>query len=156
MDRFRIMPMELKDLDGVKQIENLSFNNPWSRAAYENELCENELAHYFTVKDGDKVIAYGGMWLILDEAHITNFAVHPEYRKRGIGKKLLRGIINFGILKGIKSFTLEVKKSNSIAIGLYSGMGFVKAGIRKGYYSDTGEDALIMWLDIKGYPADDG
>jgi ribosomal-protein-alanine N-acetyltransferase len=88
------------------------------------------------------------MWVIIDEAHITNLAVHPEYRGKGIGRMLLKGMIDYGIKNGIESFTLEVRESNLIAINLYSQLGFKKAGIRKGYYSDTNENALIMWLRL--------
>ncbi len=149
MNNFQIAPMELGDLDDVEHIENLSFDTPWPRSAYENELCENQFARYLTLKEKNRVVAYGGMWFILNEAHITNIAVHPEYRRRGLGRKLLQSMINLGIFNGIKSFTLEVKESNITAIGLYSTMGFVKAGIRKGYYADTGDDAIIMWLKLK-------
>lgn len=149
MNRFRIMPMGLEDLDDIERIEALSFSVPWTRQAYERELCENRLAHYFTIKDGDRAVAYGGMWLILDEAHITNIAVHPQYRRMGIGKKLLQGMIDYGIFNGMKSFTLEVNENNHGAIELYSGMGFKRVGIRKGYYSDTDENAIIMWLELK-------
>ena len=112
------------------------------------ELCDNALARYFTVRDGDRAVAYGGMWLIFNEAHITNLAVHPEYRGKGIGRLLLKGMIDYGLSNGIQSFTLEVRESNKAAIGLYSKLGFKKAGSRKGYYSDTKEDAVIMWLRV--------
>lgn len=148
MKGLRLMPLTLEDLDDIEQIEQLSFSTPWPRQAFIKELSENRLARYFTIKDGARAVAYGGMWLIMDEAHITNFAVHPGYRGKGIGKMLLRGMIDYGTSNGIGSFTLEVNENNHAAIGLYSGMGFEKAGIRKGYYWDTGENAIIMWLRL--------
>ncbi len=150
MNNPAISPMRIEDLDDIETIENLSFQAPWPRQAFVRELCENTLARYFTVRDNGRAVAYGGMWLILDEAHITNIAVHPRYRGEGIGKALLKGMIDFGISKGIKSFTLEVRESNHVAIALYSRLGFKRAGTRKGYYSDTREDAIIMWLRIPG------
>ena len=146
MNNPAISPMRMEDLDDIETIENLSFRIPWPRQAFVRELCENTLARYFTVRDNGRAVAYGGMWLILDEAHITNIAVHPRYRGKGIGKALLKGMIDYGISKGIKSFTLEVRESNHAAIALYSRLGFKRAGTRKGYYPDTREDAIIMWL----------
>ncbi len=146
MNNPAISPMRMEDLDDIETIENLSFRRPWPRQAFVRELCENTLARYFTVRDNGRAVAYGGMWLILDEAHITNIAVHPRHRGKGIGKALLKGMIDYGISKGIKSFTLEVRESNHAAIALYSRLGFRRAGTRKGYYPDTREDAIIMWL----------
>lgn len=146
MNNPAISPMRMEDLDDIETIENLSFRIPWPRQAFVRELCENTLARYFTVRDNGRAVAYGGMWLILDEAHITNIAVHPRHRGKGIGKALLKGMIDYGISKGIKSFTLEVRESNHAAIALYSRLGFRRAGTRKGYYPDTREDAIIMWL----------
>ncbi len=142
------MPMLIEDLDQIQEIESLSFTIPWSREAFVQELTANRFAHYITVRDNSRVAAYGGMWLILNEAHITNLAVHPEYRRKGIGKILIRGMIEYGISRKIDSFTLEVRASNHIALKLYEDLGFVKAGIRKGYYSDINEDAIIMWLEV--------
>jgi ribosomal-protein-alanine N-acetyltransferase len=144
-----ISPMVLEDLDDIEEIEGLSFTIPWTRQAFVRELCENPIARYFTVRDKGRAVAYGGMWIIVDEAHITNLAVHPEYRGKGIGRMLLKGMIDYGIENGIESFTLEVRESNLIAINLYSQLGFKKAGIRKCYYSDTNENALVMWLRLK-------
>lgn len=148
MDGIRIQPMTVDDLDQVMEIERKSFISPWSREAFTNELRKNRFAHYLVAKAGDKVIAYGGMWFILDEAHITNIAVHPDYRGRGIGTLLLEEMIKYGTSRGMDGFTLEVRKSNSSAIKLYKKAGFLECGTRKGYYSDTGEDALIMWLRL--------
>lgn len=146
MKELRITPMGIEDLKNIQEIERLCFAVPWSKEAFEQELASNRLARYFSARYGDRVVAYAGIWLILDEGHITNIAVHPAYRRRGIAKKLLDEMIEYGLSRGIQSFTLEVRESNYEALKLYQDTGFVKAGVRKGYYSDTNENAIIMWL----------
>jgi ribosomal-protein-alanine N-acetyltransferase len=94
---------------------------------------------------GETVVGYGGMWFIIDEAHVTNIAVHPDYRQRKIGEMIVQEMIKTAKENGINGMTLEVRVSNTAAINLYKKLGFVDYGIRKGYYADTGEDALIMW-----------
>lgn len=137
--------MELKDVDEVWEIEKLSFRSPWSKESFENEMHANDRAKYVVATLGDTVIGYGGMWFIIDEAHITNIAVHPDYRQRKIGEMIVKEMIRVANENGISSLTLEVRVSNTPAINLYRKLGFVDYGIRKGYYTDTGEDALIMW-----------
>lgn len=148
MNAITISFMEMKDLEGIIEIEQKSFPTPWPREAFIKELNNSKFAHYFVAKSEDAVVAYGGMWFILDEAHITNIAVHPYYRRKGTGTLLLKEMIRYGILNGIRNFTLEVRVTNQKAIELYMKEGFVESGIRKGYYSDTREDALIMWLKL--------
>ena len=138
------IPMQANHLREVIAIEQKSFPTPWSRYAFYGELL-NDFAYYIVAICGDKVVGYAGMWLITDESHITNLAVHPDYRQRGIGRYLMQELENQSVTLGAKSMTLEVRPSNSIAKGLYSSMGFFQEGRRRGYYSDTGEDALIMW-----------
>ena len=91
------------------------------------------------------MIGYGGMWLILDEAHITNIAVHPEHRRRGVGRLLMETLMKEAVILKMERMTLEVRVSNKAAISLYKSLGFEEGGIRKGYYSNDREDALIMW-----------
>lgn len=138
------LPMQADHLSEVISIEQESFPTPWSRYAFYGELL-NDFALYIVAIYKDKVVGYAGMWLIIDEAHITNLAVHPDYRQRGIGRSLMRELENKAVIHGAGSMTLEVRPSNDIAKGLYSSMGFFQEGRRRGYYSDTGEDALIMW-----------
>lgn len=140
--------MKSEDIDEVLEIEKLSFKTPWSRESFISEIEKNDLAQYIVVKVGNKVIGYAGMWFILDEAHITNIAIHPEYRDRGIGDKLIKMIIEMVRENGLKSITLEVRDSNQQAIYLYEKNGFTIEGVRKGYYFDTNDDALIMWKEI--------
>jgi len=140
--------MNVDDIDSVMEVEENSFTLPWPRQAFVNELRNNKFAHYLAARVDGRVIAYGGMWFILDEAHITNIAVHPDFREKGIGTSLLKRMIGYGISKGIEKFTLEVRASNQKAINLYRKEGFTECGVRKRYYSDTNEDALIMWLKL--------
>lgn len=142
----RIVPANLQHLQDIALIEQLSFSIPWSVDSIRNELEANTRAVYMAaVSDQNKVIGYAGMWDILGEGHITNIAVHPDFRNKGIASKLLNEIISCAIKRNIKSLTLEVRKSNFAAISLYKKFGFVEYGIRKGYYEDNGEDAIIMW-----------
>lgn len=140
--------MSLEDIDQVCEIENLSFKTPWSRESFEEELSRNNLARYIVAKAGGKVVAYGGMWIVLDEAHITNIAVHPEYRGRGLGEKVTRELLKTAEESGAVRVTLEVRASNDIARKLYNKLGFADNGVRKGYYADTGDDAIIMWKEL--------
>ncbi|HYE09803.1 MAG TPA: tRNA (adenosine(37)-N6)-threonylcarbamoyltransferase complex dimerization subunit type 1 TsaB [Patescibacteria group bacterium] len=137
--------MELKDIDAVWEIEKLSFKTPWSRESFVEEIKSSDRTRYVVAELGDSIVGYGGMWLIVDEAHITNIAVHPDYRGQKIGKKIVEAMIAAAKDEGINSLTLEVRISNMPAISLYKGFDFKEVAIRKGYYSDTGEDALIMW-----------
>ncbi|OGO77276.1 MAG: hypothetical protein A2Y23_02545 [Clostridiales bacterium GWB2_37_7] len=138
-------PMELKDVDDVWEIEKLSFRTPWSRESFVEEMQTNQRARYVLAELGDTVVGYGGMWFIVDEAHITNIAVHPDYRGQKIGEKVVEAMIAAAQRESINSLTLEVRVTNTPAINLYKKLGFDEVGIRKGYYTDTGEDALIMW-----------
>lgn len=144
-DNFFITPMRLEHIDGILRVEKRSFKTPWSRFAFICELRDNQFAHYLVALDDDRVIGYAGMWLILNEAHITNVAVDPDYRGLKVGETLMRCLINIAREKKAERMTLEVRPSNDVARNLYKKLGFVELGIRKGYYSDTGEDAIIMW-----------
>lgn len=139
--------MRPEHLDQVVEIEKVSFPSPWSRQAFACELLQNNFAFYIVALTEGKVVGYGGMWLILDEAHITNVAVHPDYRKKNIGRALLLGMISHAVLTGITGMTLEVRPSNAAARHLYATLGFKERGVRKRYYTDTNEDAIIMWKD---------
>lgn len=137
--------MGLKHLEGVMIVENLSFTIPWSKEAFIDEITKNQFANYLVAVEDGVVIGYAGMWKIFDEGHITNIAVHPEFRKYGIGSKLVTELLNLSREQGIISLTLEVRKSNLAARALYEKYSFEEAGVRKKYYTDNGEDAIIMW-----------
>ncbi len=142
--------MRLGDLDQVLQIETRSFPTPWSRKAFVSELTRNRYAYYIIAQMDDRVVGYGGMWVIGDEAHITNIAVDPECRRRGIGKRLLQELLDRARDFGARSVTLEVRRSNVAAQRLYEGQGFEARGVRKGYYTDTGDDAIVMVKTLGG------
>ncbi|NMA67515.1 MAG: ribosomal protein S18-alanine N-acetyltransferase [Clostridiaceae bacterium] len=140
--------MEYNDLDTVLDLEYKCFEIPWTRNMFEDEFF-NSNAVYFVAEEQGKVCGYIGMWKIIDEGHITNLAVHPEFRGKGYGKRLMKSLISYSKKNGITAITLEVRVSNLVAISLYEGFGFTKAGLRKHYYANNNEDALIMWLYLK-------
>jgi ribosomal-protein-alanine N-acetyltransferase len=140
----RIRPMTLADLPAVQLIERASFTTPWPPQAYRQELESNRLASYLVGEIGEEIVAYGGVWLMVDEAHVTTFAVHPRYRRRGIGERLLLSLLDLSIARRAREATLEVRLSNLGARRLYEKYGFRPVGIRPRYYSDNQEDALIM------------
>jgi len=140
--------MTLADVDDVVEIERQSFPIPWSRAAFIDELTRNERALYVVIRDeSGTMVGYGGMWLVCDEAHVTNIAVRSDRRRHGVGTAIMVGLMGFAQSKGADRMTLEVRVSNLPAQELYRGLGFVPAGVRPRYYIDNREDALIMWLD---------
>src|SRR4051794_36976832 len=142
--RVVIEPMRLDDLPAVHAIEQASFTAPWPPHAYRSELESNRLAHYLVARAGDAIAAYGGVWLMVDEAHITTFAVHPAWRRQRIGERLLLAFLDIAIDQRAHEATLEVRLSNLAARRLYEKYGFRPVGLRPRYYSDDHEDALIM------------
>lgn len=135
----------LKDVEDIYEIETLCFPDPWSRDALTYELEENPRAFYIVADLDGQVVGYAGLWWIEDEGHITNVAVKPGYRNRRIGEGIISVMIDFTSKEGIKHHTLEVRRSNDPAISLYEKFGFRTEGVRKRYYRNNGEDALIMW-----------
>ena len=145
--RFAIEPMTFDDLPAVQEIERLSFTTPWPPHAYRTELESNRLATYLVVRVEGRVVAYAGMWLMVDEAHITTFAVHPSWRRRRIAERLLIALLELAVRRQAREATLEVRLSNIPARRLYEKFGFRPVGVRPRYYSDDNEDALIMTTD---------
>ncbi|MDO4484306.1 MAG: ribosomal protein S18-alanine N-acetyltransferase [Clostridia bacterium] len=142
-----IRRMTLLDLDEVLEIENITFTPPWSRTSFEQELTRNVAARYLVAELDGKVIGYGGAWVILDESHITNIAVHPDYRGHGYGKQLTQALMQYLSNLGAAYSTLEVRVSNITAQNLYKANGFISIGKRKRYYEDNNEDAFLMVCD---------
>lgn len=157
---FRLRPMQPGDLDAVVEIEAHSFPTAWPREGYEHEIKRNERATYYVLTHSEngrpaEVIGYGGYWLMADEAHISIIAVAPAWRGRGLGELLLLQLLVHALVAGATLATLEVRNTNEVAQALYRKYGFVVVGRRKGYYKDTGEDALLMtvsWDDANDYP----
>jgi ribosomal-protein-alanine N-acetyltransferase len=139
-----VEPMTAADIPAVHAIETASFPTPWPPYAFRQELETNRMARYLVVRAGERVIGYAGTWLMVDEAHITTFAVLPVYRRRGIGGLLLCELMDLAADLGATVVTLEVRLSNASARRLYQQFGFRPVGVRPRYYSDDGEDALIM------------
>jgi ribosomal-protein-alanine N-acetyltransferase len=139
-----IAAMHLGDLDTVHAIERASFRTPWPPNAYRSELETNRLANYLVARADGEIVGYGGMWLMVDEAHITTFAVHPAWRRQRIGERLLLAFLDLAIARQAHEATLEVRLSNLPARRLYEKYGFRPVGLRPRYYSDDNEDALIM------------
>lgn len=152
MPDIRIDPMRQRDLDEVLAIEKASFPNPWSRHAFLYELRQNRVAALWVARPtglgGPPVLGYLCLWVVADEVHVTNLAVHPAYRRQGIGRQLLGELLRLYRGRGAVRAMLEVRPSNSEARHLYEAFGFKVVGTRRGYYFDTGEDALVMEADL--------
>jgi ribosomal-protein-alanine N-acetyltransferase len=141
---FRIEAMRVEDIPAVQEIERASFTTPWPPQAYRSELETNRLAAYVVARVGDVLVGFAGIWLMVDEAHITTFAVHPGWRRRRIGERMLLAVLDQALARGAREATLEVRLSNLAARRLYEKYGFRPVGLRPRYYSDDGEDALVM------------
>ncbi len=158
MAKASIAPMTLADVQQVVEIDHLSFPLPWSANSYRHELLENDHAHFFVATDGvrrgwrawlglpaaRRVIGFVGYWYVIDEAHISTIAVHPGWRGHGVGERLLRAALKHALGLGATMATLEVRVSNVAAQNLYRKYHFEEVGLRKQYYRDNGEDALLM------------
>jgi [ribosomal protein S18]-alanine N-acetyltransferase len=142
--RVVVEPMVLDDIPAVHDIERASFSAPWPTYAFRQELEANRLARYLVARDGDRLVGYAGLWLMVDEAHVTTFAVSPEYRRQGVGEHLLQELLRISESVGAAVATLEVRVSNLPARRLYEKYGFRPVGVRPRYYTDNNEDALIM------------
>jgi [ribosomal protein S18]-alanine N-acetyltransferase len=142
-----IRRMTKADIKAVHAIEMSTFSVPWPEASFHHELSENPAARYLVAADDTgAVIGYAGAWMIFEEAHITNIAVREEYRGRSVGRALTEALIQYAANLGVQYMTLEVRKSNLVAQGMYEKLGFEKLGVRKRYYPDNQEDAYLMAL----------
>ncbi len=148
----RIEDMSLDDIPAVHEIERRSFSTPWPPHAFREELTGNRLARYIVARAGDSVAGYAGLWVVVDEGHITTFGVHPAWRRQGIGKRMLLHLADLTAELGGQRMTLEVRVSNEPAKALYAQFGFGPAGIRRAYYTDDGEDAIVMTTPPLGDP----
>ena len=144
---YEIVPMTEEHVTGIKNIDDLCFESPWSLKAFESEL-ENPIAFYFVAVLDGQVIGYAGYWWTFGEAQITNIAVHPDFRKKGIASALMDKMIENCIDTDVYSITLEVRVSNNAAISMYEKYGFERVGLRPKYYSDK-EDALLMTKELE-------
>jgi len=156
---FHIKPMQLADIPQVIAVEQAAYTMQWPQKAYEHELTQNKLAHYFVLRTTlltnsteSDLIGMAGFWLIADEAHISTIAVYPAWRRRGLGEWLLVNIIEDAQNLGAIVATLEVRPSNQAALALYQKYDFAEVGRRFHYYSDNNEDALILTTPLLASP----
>jgi ribosomal-protein-alanine N-acetyltransferase len=143
--RLEIAPMELSDITAVLKIEQLSFQSAWPPNAFANELRDNKLAYYVVGRLDGRIVAYGGVWVILEDSHLTTIAVHPDFRRQRLGEEILVHLLDVAIDRGASWITLEVRETNDAAQRLYRKYGFTVVSTRRGYYSDNDENALVMW-----------
>ena len=141
--------MQASDLPAVLAVERAAYELGWPATSFERELTHNQMARYLVVEatspGGPSAVAgFGGIWLMVDQAHVVTIAVHPDHRRRGFGRLLVHALVDVAIENAMTSATLEVRASNSIARSLYSAYGFYEVGLRKRYYADNHEDAIIM------------
>jgi len=148
-----IVPMKREHIQGMVDVEENCFTSPWTEADFLRELNENKLAIYYVAVEDGNVLGYAGLWHVVTEGQVTNVAVLPEHRRRGIGDRLMENMIAIAEEREMIGITLEVRTTNEPAQRLYIKYGFRPEGIRKGYYADTKEDAVIMW---KYFPAYEG
>lgn len=141
----RFESIQENQIPRILEIERVCQSAPWSQTSFLNEVDSPQSIFLVAILNG-KVVGYGGAWILVDEAHITNLAVDPEMRGQGIGRRLMNEILEKSKERGAVCSTLEVRAGNEAAIHLYESMGYVTAGRRKGYYPDNREDALVMWL----------
>lgn len=145
MSDIKFRKAEAGDAAEIAAIEELCFARPWSYQSIYEDLTANPRSLYTVAEVKGHLVGYGGLWHILDEGHITNIAVTPDMRRRHIGQRVVAFLIEEAQREGISRYTLEVRPSNEAAVSMYRKLGFEPAGIRKNYYEDNGEDALIMW-----------
>lgn len=148
--RLKLRPMKARDLDRVCAIEEEVFPMPWSRESFESEVSDETTAFHWVAEDGREVVAYLVSWLIEDELHIGNIAVTPRRQGEGIGRAIFDYCLARAAERGVTRSTLEVRVGNARAIALYESRGFIPVAMRRGYYSDTGEDAMVM---LKSFPS---
>lgn len=145
LSSLEVAPMHKKHLEQVMEIERRAYPNPWTRSVFESELSQGITRSYIVALDGRAVVGYCGALYVIDEAHVTNIAVDPDWQRMHIGTRLLSEMVRRAWIRQIQDVTLEVRVSNFKAQRLYQKFGFQPAGVRKGYYQENNEDALIMW-----------
>ncbi len=148
-----VTPMRRRHLRGVLRIEHQVYSRPWSMGLFLGELAAPAGRSYVVARIGSSVVGYAGAMAVLDDGHITTVAVDPEWNRFGIGTRLLACTVRRVVALGVQQLTLEVRMSNTEAQRLYQRFGFAPAGVRRGYYVDTNEDAMVMWAHDVASPA---
>ena len=143
----QVRRMTLADVPQVAEIDRLSFSLPWPERSFRFEVTENRASHGWVVEIEGRIVAMLVLWLIVDEAHIATVAVHPDFRRRGIGEEILLAALAAAYEDGARRAFLEVRRGNTTAQAMYKKYGFVVDGVRPRYYKDNHEDAILMSLD---------
>ena len=146
-EQLALEPMRETDIPIVQEIERHIFTTPWPRNAYYRELASKNSAHYIVLRRDEEIVGYGGMWRMYDEAHVTTIGVRKDQQGKGYGRVVFAGLVQAAYDMGAKWVTLEVRASNDVAMRMYEAFGFKVIGRRRGYYTDDGEDAIVMWSD---------
>lgn len=141
----RLEALREEHLPRVLEIERRVNGAPWSERSFRNELDHPHGIFRVALENGE-VVGYGGIWLVIDEAHVTNVAVEPEHQGQGIGRRIMSELLKAAAEAGMRCSTLEVRAGNAPALALYEKLGFERTAVRKGYYPDNREDAVVMWL----------
>jgi ribosomal-protein-alanine N-acetyltransferase len=141
-----IEPMRRRHLHAVLRIEQLAHPRPWTVGVFKSELAQGDERYYVVLKVSGRIAGYGGLMFVADEAHVTNLAVSVSLRRHGLGTRLLAHLAREAARRGCSAMTLEVRAGNLGAQALYGRFGFVGAGVRRDYYRETHEDAVVMWL----------
>lgn len=151
----RLTAMRAEHLAAVRAVESESFEEGWPPTAFEREITTNSVARYLVLstEEGGEIVGFGGLWLMVDEAHIVTVAVRPVLRRHGYGSLLVYGLVRSAMAEGMTAATLECRVSNEAARRLYSAWGFYEVGLRPRYYSDNGEDAVILTTEELASPA---
>ena len=142
--------MHADDIPAVVEVERRSFDKGWAATAFERELAQNRMARYLVLETDGEITGFGGLWLMVDEAHVVTAAVRPEYRRHGLGRLIVHGLVQLAQREGMLAATLECRVSNDAARGLYRHYGFYEVGVRHKYYEDNQEDAVIMTTEELG------
>ena len=150
-----IRRMTLADVEAVHVLEQATFTPPWTVQDFIREMTVNACARYLVAEEDGVILGYAGMWVVLDEAQVTNIAVAENQRGRGIGRKLMTALMQYAANLGVVYATLEVRRSNLVAQNLYKSLGFISVGVRKRYYEDNGEDAFVFCCDRMPEPDPD-
>jgi ribosomal-protein-alanine N-acetyltransferase len=140
----RFEPLREDHLPAILEIERAVNGSPWSERSFRNEIDHRHGIFRVAIEEGN-VVGYGGLWLVIDEAHVTNVAVAPSRQRRGIGRKLMLQLLEAAKTGGMTCATLEVRAGNLPALELYEKLGFERTALRRGYYPDNKEDAVVMW-----------
>ncbi len=140
-----VREMCLMDIERVHEIERISFKSPWSYEMIRHEVLFNDVAYYLVAVIDGIVVGHAGMWILPPSAHMTNIAVAPEYRNRGVATRLILSLMRHAAHEGVKRISLEVRQNNLVAQRVYYSLDFKYVSTKKRYYTDTGENAFILW-----------